>query len=72
MKLVHRQQPPYAPIYSLGLVELKILKANIKTNLANKFIKSSKLFVNTPILLGLKLDENLGKKQIENGFSALV
>ena len=33
------QQPPYGPIYSLGPVELETLKAYIKTNLANGFIK---------------------------------
>ena len=31
------QQPPYGPIYSLKLVELEILNAYIKTNLANGF-----------------------------------
>ena len=38
IKLVDNQQPPYRPIYSLGLVELKTLKAYIKTSLANGFI----------------------------------
>ena len=33
----------YSPIYSLGLIELKMLKTYIKTNLVNGFIKSSKL-----------------------------
>ena len=32
------KQPPYKPIYSLGLVELVIFKIYIKTNLANRFI----------------------------------
>ena len=39
------QQPLYGPIYSLGPVKLEILKAYIKNNLANKFIKPSKFFV---------------------------
>lgn len=33
---------PYGKIYSLRLVELKTLKIFIKTNLANRFIRSSK------------------------------
>ena len=32
------KQPPYRPICTLGLVELKIFKTYIKTNLTNKFI----------------------------------
>lgn len=32
------KQPPYGPIYSLELVELKTLKVYIKTNLKNAFI----------------------------------
>ena len=32
---VNNQQPPYKPIYSLKSIELKTLKAYIKTNLAN-------------------------------------
>ena len=42
IKLQEGQQPPYGPIYSLGLVELEILKTYIKTNLANSFIRPSK------------------------------
>ena len=42
IKLVNGQQLPYEPIYSLELVELEILKAYIKTNLVNGFIKPSK------------------------------
>lgn len=36
------KQPPYGPIYSLGLVELKTLKTYIETNLINSFIRPSK------------------------------
>ena len=32
-------QPLYGPIYNLKLIELKILKTYIKTNLANGFIR---------------------------------
>ena len=38
IKSVNAKQPPYRPIYSLSLVELKPLKTYIKTNLANSFI----------------------------------
>ena len=38
-------------IYSLGPVELKMLKTYIKTNLANRFIRSSKSPVGVPIFL---------------------
>ena len=41
IKLVDRQQPAYKPIYSLKPVELEMLNAYIKTNLANEFIKPS-------------------------------
>lgn len=33
------KQPPYGPIYRLGLVKLKILKTYIEINLANNFIR---------------------------------
>ena len=42
IKLVDDWQPSYGPIYSLGLVELEILKTYIETNLANGFIRPSK------------------------------
>ena len=42
IKLQKGQQPPYGPIYSLGLVELKMLKTYIEINLANGFIRPSK------------------------------
>ena len=38
IKLEEDKQPPFRPIYSLGLVELETLKTYIKTNLANDFI----------------------------------
>ena len=40
--LLNDKQPPYSPIYSLGLVELKTLKTYIKANLASGFIRPSK------------------------------
>ena len=59
IKLVDGQQPPYRPIYSLEPVELETLKAYIKTNLANKFIRPSESPVGTPILFDRKLDGSL-------------
>ena len=54
------QQPPYGPIYSLGLVELKTLKAYIETNLANGFIGPSKSPTGAPILFKWKSDSSSG------------
>ena len=42
IKLQEGQQPPYRPIYSLGLVKFEMLKTYIKTNLANGFIRPLK------------------------------
>ena len=44
------KQPPYRPIYSLGLVEFKTFKTYIKTNLANGFIQALKSLVGAPNL----------------------
>ena len=38
IELEEGKQPPFGPIYSLGLVELETLKTYIETNLANSFI----------------------------------
>ena len=59
IKLVDNQQPPYGPLYSLGLVELETLKTYIKTNLANGFIKLSKFPARAPILFDKKSDKSL-------------
>ena len=53
------QQPPYGPIYSLGPMELETWKAYIKTNLANGFIRPSKLPDRAPILFDRKSDGSL-------------
>ena len=50
------QQPPYGPIYSLGPIELETLKAYIKTNLANGFIRPSKSPVGALIIFKRKSD----------------
>ena len=57
--LVDDQQPPYGPIYSLGPVELKTLKAYIETNLANRFIRPSKSLADAFILIDRKSDGSL-------------
>lgn len=48
----------YEPIYSLGLVELEILKTYIKTNLANSFIRFFKSLASALILFARKLNES--------------
>ena len=59
LKLVDNWQPPYGPIYSLGLVELETLKTYIKTNIANGFIRLSKSLAEAPILFDKKPDGSL-------------
>ena len=58
IKLVDGQQLPYKPIYSLGPIELEILKVCIKINLVNGFIRLSKSPANIPILFDQKLDRS--------------
>ena len=50
INLLNDNQQPYKLIYSIGLVELKILKTYIKINLVGNFIKLSKFLTNTSIL----------------------
>ena len=50
INLLDDKQPPYSPIYSLGPVELEILKTYIKANLASGFIRPSKFLAGTSIL----------------------
>ncbi len=59
IELVDDREPPYGPIYSLRLVELGTLKAYIKNNLANGFIRPSKSPAKAPILFDKKPDGNL-------------
>ena len=56
IKLEESQQLPFKSIYSLRLVELKILKTYIKTNLANGFIQPFILSIGALILFDRKLD----------------
>ena len=57
--LIDDKQPPYGPIYSLGPVELQILKTYIETNLANGFIRPFKSPAGAPIPFIRKKDGNL-------------
>ena len=59
IELVDGQQPPYGPIYSLGPVELETLKAYIKTNQANGFIRPSKSSAGALIPFDRKSDGSL-------------
>ena len=59
IKLEKSKQPPFGPIYSLGLVELETLKTYIETNLANGFIRSSKSPTEAPILFDMKPNKSL-------------
>ena len=58
IKLEESKQPPFELIYSLGPVELEMLKTYIKTNLANNFICPSKFPARAPILFDKKLDRS--------------
>ena len=54
IELEKGKQPLYRPIYSLEPVEFETFKTYIKTNLANGFIKTSKLPASAPILFVCK------------------
>ena len=56
IELQKGQQLSYGPIYSLGPVELETLKIYIETNLANGFIRPSKLPAGASILFVEKPD----------------
>ena len=59
IELVDDWQPLYGLIYSLGPVELEILKAYIKNNLANGFIRPFKFPTGASIFLDKKPDGSL-------------
>ena len=59
IKLKEGKQPPFGPIYSLGLVELETLKTYIETNLANGFIWPFKFPAGASILFDRKPDRSL-------------
>lgn len=59
IKLIDDLQLFYGLIYSLGVIELEILKTYIKNNLAKGFIRPSKSLVKAPIFFDKKPDGNL-------------
>ncbi len=59
IELVDDWQLSYGLVYSLRLMELETLKAYIKNNLANSFIKSSKSPVRASIFFDKKQDGSL-------------
>ena len=59
IKLEEGKQPPFGSIYSLGPVELKMLKTYIETNLANSFIRLSKSPAGAPIFFDRKPNGSL-------------
>ena len=58
IKLVDNCQFYYSHIDSLGFVKLEILKAYIKKNLANSFIKLFKFFARAAIFFNKKLNKS--------------
>ena len=59
IELVDDGQSLYGPIYSLGLVELEILKTYIENNLANGLIKPSKSSAGASIFFDKKSNGSL-------------
>ena len=59
IELVDDWQPLYGPIYNLDSVELEILKAYSKNNLANGFIRPSKSPARALIFFDIKPDNSL-------------
>ena len=59
IELEKGKQPPQAPIYSPGTLKLETLKTYIETNLANGFIRASKLLASAPILFVRKPNSRL-------------
>ena len=59
IRLKADKQLSYKPIYSLGVVKLKIFKIYIKTNLGNGFICLLKPFIITFILFVYKFEGSL-------------
>ncbi len=59
IKLIEGKQPPYGPIYALGLVELEILKAYIETYFKTGFIQPSKFPTSASIFFNKKFHGSL-------------
>ena len=58
INLENGKQPPYGPIYSLGLMKLETLKTYIKTHLKIRFIPSSKSPAGTLIPFNKKANDS--------------
>ena len=81
IEIKENKQSLFRPIYSLGPMELEILKTYIKTNLANGFIWPFKSPAGTPILFDKKPNRsfclyidyrNLNNKIIKNQYLLLL
>ena len=59
INLVNDKQPLYGPIYSLGPMELEMLKTYIETNLANSFLRPFQSLVGALIPFLKKKDGSL-------------
>ncbi len=59
IELVDDWQPLYGPTYSLGSVERETLKAYIKNNLINNFIRPIKFLARASILFDKKPDGSM-------------
>lgn len=59
IELEKGKEPPYEPIYNLGLVELKTLKIYIEINLANGFIRYMNFLANASIFCVCKPNSSL-------------
>ena len=59
INLLDNKQSFYGPIYSLGPVELEMLKTYIEANLVSSFIRLFKSFANALILFVQKKDNSL-------------
>ena len=59
IKLEEGKQSPFGPIYSLGPIELEILKTYIETNLTNGFIRPFKSPVKAPVFFDKKPDKSV-------------
>ena len=70
--LVDDWQFPYSFIYSLGLMKLETLKAYIKNNLANSFIRLFKCPAGVSIFFNKKLDGSLRLCVDYRGLSNLI
>ena len=72
IKLVNDWQLPYGPIYSLSPMKLEILKAYIKNNLANNFIRPFKSPAKVLIFFNKKLNSSLRLCVDYQGFNNLT